>query len=100
MYPLRPGLSCLYHKMKEKVNAHMLIWISMTLCQELVWLADYMKNAPGVQILMSVAWTAEEADIVIFADACPKGMGFWIPSLKLGYQHKITSKEHEISFLE
>ena len=83
---LRPGLSVLYDKMSGKIHAEQLIWISVALCRELQWIANHMKWSSGVHILRSREWTAGETDYLIYADACPTGMGFWIPSHNLGYQ--------------
>ena len=40
-YPLlHPGMSYLYDKMSGKSQPHQLIWISVLLCQELIWFAN------------------------------------------------------------
>src|SRR5882762_2791238 len=75
-YPLlRPGLSLLYHKMSGKTNAHQLIWVSVSLCRELTWFASRMEQSDGVHMMSSREWGRNDADISLFCDACPAGMG-------------------------
>lgn len=53
-YPLlRPGMSSLYHKMSDKVHAHQLIWVSVSLCCELTWFAGRMEQSDGIHIMSS-----------------------------------------------
>ena len=40
---------------------------------------------PPVQLLHSLTWTEAEADVTVFCDACPKGMGFWLPDEDVGF---------------
>ncbi len=39
----------------------------------------------GVSVMRNVMWRSEEADIVVFCDACLTGMGFWSPSHSLAF---------------
>jgi hypothetical protein len=97
---LRPGMSQLYAKMKGKTNTHQMIWISVALVHKLTWLANRMELARGLHILRSTEWTAADADIVIYANACLTGMGFWIPALMLGFQCPTTSSKPGIFLFE
>ncbi|KAJ3911164.1 hypothetical protein F5877DRAFT_93815 [Lentinula edodes] len=65
VYPLlRPALSALYEKMAGKTKSNQ------------------------VRMLDSEEWGLEEAELVIYCDACPTGMGYWFchDSRLLGYQ--------------
>lgn len=93
---LRPGLSTLYDKMSGKIHSEQLIWVSARLCRELQWIANHMKWSAGVRILEAREWTVDEADFIIYADACPGGMGFWIPKCKLGFQCRTPENDEGI----
>jgi hypothetical protein len=89
-YPLlRPGMSSLYHKMSGKVHAHQLIWVSVSLCRELTWFAGRMEQSDGIHIMSSREWGKSDADLSLFCDACPIGMGFWLPMRNIGFQHAL-----------
>jgi len=91
-YPLlRPGMSPLYNKMSGKAHAHQLIWVSVSLCRELTWFANRMEQSDGVHIMASREWGKNDADINLFCDACPIGMGFWFPAGDIGFQHVIDA---------
>ncbi|KAF5358697.1 hypothetical protein D9757_014374 [Collybiopsis confluens] len=78
-YPLlRPGLSGLYDKMAGKSKADQRIWVNKSVCEELLWLTEKMETMSGVRILESEEWGAENADLTLFTDACPGGLGFWV----------------------
>jgi hypothetical protein len=98
---LRPGLSALYDKMSGKEKVHQPMWMSKTICRELWWIAQNMQESNGVLMMDSVEWTLDCADLVLFTDACPKGLGFWIPMLALGFQYPvIDGSTHDILFYE
>jgi hypothetical protein len=86
---LRPGMSSLYDKMSGKVHAHQLIWVSVSLCQELTWFANRLEQSGGIHLMTSREWGKVDADVSLFCDACPIGMGFWFPARNLGFQHAI-----------
>jgi hypothetical protein len=54
-YPLLcPALSTLYSKILGKSNPHQLIWVSVTLCQELLWSVECILESDGMHLLDSV----------------------------------------------
>ena len=100
-YPLlRPALSTLYHKISGKSSAHQLIWVSTSLCRELLWFVDHVVVSDGVHFLKSVEWNPESANFVFFTDACPLGLAFWSPNLLQGFQCANDPNPHNIFFLE
>jgi hypothetical protein len=88
---LRPGMSTLYSKMSGKVHPHQLIWVSVSLSRELSWFADRMEQSNGIHMMTSREWGKNDADISLFCDACPAGLGFWFPAGNVGFQHVIDS---------
>jgi len=86
-YPLlRPGLSTLYQKMSGKSNPHGLIWVSVALRRELLWLSRHLESANGVYVLDANQWGETEANFICYADACPSGLGFWSFDSLEGFQ--------------
>lgn len=87
VYPrLRPGLCVMYEKMAGKSKPSASLRVSKALCRELVWLANHMESSDGVFLMDSVEWPLTTADFVLYTDACMDGMGFWCPSLQVGFQ--------------
>ena len=86
---LRPGLSMLYNKMSGKSHLHQLIWVSVSLCQELNWFVNHLEGSDGVHMMTSREWTRSDADFSLFCDACPVRMGFWYPAGNVGFQHSL-----------
>ncbi|KAH7867948.1 hypothetical protein F5879DRAFT_1012909 [Lentinula edodes] len=81
-----PGLSVLYEKMAGKTES----------VRESLWFIKKVDVLSGVRMLDSEEWGFEEADIVLYCDACPTGMGFWFhyDDKTLGYQCMIPD-DHE-----
>jgi hypothetical protein len=101
-YPLlRPGLSALYDKMRRGVHARSLLSLNTSLVRELSWVADHLERSPGVCVLTSRNWLADEADRTYYSDACPAGLGFWSPDTCEGFQCLVPSSSNRpIFFLE
>jgi hypothetical protein len=98
---LRPGLCTLYEKMRGKTQSRLLLFVSLALCRELIWLADHMSQLPGVSMLASREWKHADAHVHLYADACPLGLGFWHPRSLQGFQYATTSTDEQgIFFLE
>ncbi|KAF5387588.1 hypothetical protein D9757_006614 [Collybiopsis confluens] len=94
-YPLLcPGLSGLYNKMAGKSKVDQRIWVNKSVCKELLWLTEKMETMSGVRILESEEWGAEHADLTLFTDACPGGLGFWVAmeSVTLGFQFSVPAE--------
>jgi hypothetical protein len=87
-YPLlQPGLFSLYNKMSGKSHAHQLIWVSVSLCHELLWFADRVESSEGVHILSLRGWGKNDADFNLFCNASLISMGFWFPARNVGFRH-------------
>ncbi|KAF5366530.1 hypothetical protein D9758_008949 [Tetrapyrgos nigripes] len=85
---------------KNDSNAQ--IWISVDMCRELEWMIGHMKGMEGIWMLESKEWNDEDADIVLYCDTCPSGLGFWVhlDSVTLGFQHRINNASPGIFFSE
>jgi hypothetical protein len=102
VYPLlRPGLSTLYDKMCGKSRPFQLVWVSVALCRELQWFVDKVSTLPGVHFMTSNAWHPDDADVILYSDACLTGLAFWCPTMSCGFQHALsTSSVDHIFFYE
>ena len=75
---------------------HRSIHINTTITRDLLWLAQRICNSSGVFLLQSLAWHAEEADLLVFTDACLSGFGFWSPQHTTAfYGVVLNSKQDE-----
>lgn len=98
---LRPGLSSMYAKMSGKAIAMQPVWVSVALTRELNWFADHLDASPGIHIISAREWGPENADFVLYTDACPAGLGFWSPTHMRGFQYlTIEGQQLGIFFLE
>lgn len=52
---------------------------------DLAWTLKKISGLPGLLLLESSIWILEDALFTLFCDACPTGMGFWIPKLNIGF---------------
>jgi len=100
-YPLlRPGLSTMYSKMSRKLNPHGLVWVSVSLCRELIWLASHIENSDGIHLINSVQWSDAKCDFMCYTDACPFSLGFWSPDTCEAFYCDYRSPDHLIYFAE
>ncbi|KAF5343376.1 hypothetical protein D9758_015628 [Tetrapyrgos nigripes] len=90
---LRPGLSHMYDKMAGKSEVFQLMWVSVALCRELLWMAERLEASDGVLLLDSLEWSTLDADLVLYTDASAAGMGIWCPSLHRGLHSLIDKPE-------
>ena len=49
----------------------------------------HLQLTAGIHLLSSIAWTEEEADLVIFMDTSLTGFGMWLPALHVAYYRRI-----------
>jgi hypothetical protein len=90
VYPLlKPGLSNLYAKISGKSQPFAKIRINQGLINDFQWFASHVERSDGVHIFRDPGWDPETADLIAFSDACLTGLGFFFPSLLLGYQTHI-----------
>jgi hypothetical protein len=82
---LKPGLSALYAKIRGKTHPHRLVWVSLKVSRELLWIANHISHLPGILILNSTHWDPSMADLIFFSDACLSNVAFWTPNHNLGF---------------
>ena len=95
VYPmLRPGLSALYAKTAGKEQQAALLWVNRVVVRELHWFVSHLEESNGVFFLSSESWDylhLPPSTLVAFTDASDTGMGFWFPSLHLGFTAPVPS---------
>jgi hypothetical protein len=89
----------LYSKMSGKSEILKPIWVNATMVRELHWLADHVDRSNGIHILESTEWSADDASLTVYMDACLTGLGFWIPKDNTGFTSPVLST-YPIFFLE
>ena len=86
VYPLlRLALCNVYDKIQNKTNPAGSIWINNAVRDDLHWALEKIKSSPSRYLLDSVAWSSNNASFTILCDACPAGLDFWYPALKLAF---------------
>jgi hypothetical protein len=90
----------LYDKIRGKAHPKQLIWVNLALCREMIWLADHIERLPGINLLLTLEWSLRDADVVMYSDACPAGLAFWLPTTSEGFQHSVQAPGDQIFFLE
>ena len=88
VYPLlRPGLAMTYEKMQDKSQSLRTIWVNSTMTKELWWLAAHIERSDSIFLLNSLTWAPHQADLLLYSDTCPAGLGFWSSTLRTGHKH-------------
>ncbi|KJA20810.1 hypothetical protein HYPSUDRAFT_203410 [Hypholoma sublateritium FD-334 SS-4] len=82
---LRLALNNFYPKMSGKHKPEQKIYTNCAVRSDLRWAMQRVKESNGVRVLSSIAWNLEDADYVVYGDACLTGIGFWIPRPNLGF---------------
>jgi hypothetical protein len=92
---LKPSLSAIYAKISGKTRPLAPIRVNNSICSELQWFAKHVRASNGIFMLKTVAWdpTIELDNVTTcYVDACPRGMAFWYPELRLGFQCRIPAE--------
>jgi hypothetical protein len=91
---LCPGLSAIYAKVKGKTNSKGLIWLNRSVVEELQCVAFHLECSDGIYLFKSVSWrclTPQSDVLEVFCDTSSSGMGFWYPSLNIGFQSNLPT---------
>lgn len=79
----RPALSAAYEKITSTpthpVHRRSHIWTNRTVTREFTWLANQFEAHAGVSFIKSRRWALQEFEKEAFVDACPTGIGVYIP---------------------
>ena len=82
---LKPALNQLYPKIAGKDRPLTKIWVNNAVREDLEWAAHHMCASLGINVLSCVTWEVEDADAVIFCDACMEGLAFYYPDRSAGF---------------
>ena len=63
----------------------MKIWVNNDVWTDLKWAMGHLCDPLGVHLLSSVTWNMEDADEIIFCDACMDGLAFWYLNCHQGF---------------
>ena len=86
MYPLlRPCLNNFYHKISGVHDPTKCIWVNSCVRDDFAWAVRHVESSTGIHILHSPDWDPSSADFTAYCNACPSGLGFWYPSLAVGF---------------
>lgn len=86
VYPLLcPALNRVYPKMDGEDNPLRKIWVNDAVRTDFTWAANHLENLSEVRLLWSQFWSKEDADIVVYCDACMDGLGCWFPDHGVGF---------------
>jgi len=76
---LKPALNNFYPKISGKDSPNSNIWVNNIVREDLQWASNHIRNSSGVFLLRAIHWDTEDAERIIYCDACLEGMGFWYP---------------------
>jgi hypothetical protein len=82
---LRPCLNNFYSKISGNYEPTRRIWVNNAIRDDFAWAAHHIESSDGIHLFQASDWDPSVADFTIYCDACPDGMGFWYPSLNLGF---------------
>ena len=88
-------MASLYEKMQGPYIPHHSVHINATITCDLLWLVQRICNSSGVFLLQSLAWHAEEANLLIFTDACLSGFGFWNPQHTTAFYDVVLASKRD-----
>ncbi|PPQ82622.1 hypothetical protein CVT24_005472 [Panaeolus cyanescens] len=97
---LRPCLSNVYNKMKGKDQIRSKMRPNNAVREDLLWASKHVASSSGVLLLRNLHWEPKEADLVLFTDACLKGMGFYAPAQHFGMVAELLSTPPGLIFLQ
>ncbi|KAF5377087.1 hypothetical protein D9615_010553 [Tricholomella constricta] len=64
-------------------------FVKSAIRSDLLWAANHIEKSSGVHLIRSVYWSEDEADLVVYCDACLTGMAYWYPSTKTSFHADI-----------
>lgn len=101
IFPLgRWALQSLWDKMAGKTKRNALVPGNSSTTADLNWLSKALAKWEGRQLLETFFWKLDDADITIFCDACPAGLGIWIPASGKGFVYALPPPSRDIYWAE
>src|SRR5882724_13037390 len=85
-YPLvRPALQPTCTKIVGKHISRAQLLPNWSVICNFLWLADTIEASEGVHILNSIEWDHSDTDLTVYSDTSFTGLGFVIPTHRLGF---------------
>jgi len=78
-------LQSAYSKISGKQISRTLVFLNCDVICHFTWLADTIDSFNSIHILDSIEWGQYDTDLTIYCDVSLTGLGFVIPSRKLGF---------------
>ncbi|KAF9007758.1 hypothetical protein BDZ89DRAFT_965477, partial [Hymenopellis radicata] len=104
VFPLyKPALCNVYDKMAGKSWSHAQIYLNKAITEDLTWFAAHVEKSSGMLFFANLDWNPNvDYNLCIFCDACLDGMGFWMPTLNIGFFAPVggDNVRDDISFWE
>lgn len=90
IFPLgRWALQSSWEKMAGKTKQNALVPSNTSTRADLKWLSEAFLNWEGRQIFNAFFWKLSLAEAIYFCDACPTGLGIWVPSTHKGFHYML-----------
>lgn len=100
-FPLgRWALQSAWDKIAGKTHKSLVVPHNRSIQSDLSWLAARLENSPGSFFLESSFWGVADADFLCTADACPTGLGVWLPNSTEGFYLSLPLPSRDIYWAE
>lgn len=100
-FPLgRWALQSSWDKIAGKTHKSLVVPHNKMIQADLAWLASRLELSTGNFFLKSFFWSIKEADFIATADACPTGLGVWLPNSSEGFYHSLPLPSQDIYWAE
>lgn len=96
----RWALQSSWEKISGKTYKHLVVPHNKSVQADLGWLADRLEASDGNFFLRNSIWSWSDADFLCTADACPQGMGVWLPDSVEGFHFKFPLPTRDIYWAE
>jgi len=71
----------------------MKIWVNNEVRNDLQWAIELLRNSLGVRLLSTVSWNEDDADEIVYCDACMEGLAFWYPGRSEGFYSPVPESQ-------
>ncbi|EGG06641.1 uncharacterized protein MELLADRAFT_86490 [Melampsora larici-populina 98AG31] len=96
----RWALQSSWEKISGKEYKSLVVPHNKTIQLDFKWLADHLERSPGNFFLSASIWSIRDADFLCTADACPEGLGIWLPNSIEGFHFKFPLPLRDIYWAE
>lgn len=87
----RFALQAAWEKLSDKSAKFAPIHVNREIQEDLRWLASSIEVSPGELFLEASIWPIRQADLILVTDACPTGLGVWLPNSREGFHHQMPA---------